>query len=615
MQAAGLSVGIMSASQGRFSPAQLMLDIGQGARVGTAAYAHSEPPALTLTTAGAGGVIDGWQGALARARATPQELEPGLLAGQAGGGAYAGIVGLPSLAAVLGADRSGRVASVSRGSPATIVGRTLSLLERRALVVADLPPGPAGPVDLERLVRERMPGTLLIALQRARTSGAGQLLWAAEAAPSPGGGELSSASTEQRGLIVSMDLAPTILSWLGRPLPPSIRGRELEASGRLDARALAGLMRRLRVIGGRRLPALGFLLLAWLVLALACSTRPRARAWALRVGGLAVLWAPVASMLTAALEPGAAVEYGALALICLALGALSDRLSPWPRALLAPAVAAPLAITADALLHGQLLLRSLLGPDPILGARFYGIGNELKSALAVAALAAVAAALDPGPRDGRARAAVLATGVVLGVVEGAARVGAGVGGVILVCAGFAVALIVLTPGPLTRRRALGVLAAPVAGLIGLALIDLLTAHGSGHFTGSVLDARSAGDLRDVIVRRYHGAWEESRNGLMPVAGALALAAGVAGVAGRRRLLAPVEGNPLWEAALAGGLAAGVAGSLVEDSGPVLLVVAIFALGCVLSYLWGRPAGYSPHTPRRLPAARSRARRRPAAPVR
>ena len=56
-------------------------------------------------------------------------------------------------------------------------------------------------------------------------------------------------------------------------------------------------------------------------------------------------------------------------------------------------------------------MRSLLGPNPILGARFYGIGNELKSGLAVLVLAAVAAALYPAvrgrraaARDGRARA-------------------------------------------------------------------------------------------------------------------------------------------------------------------------------------------------------------------
>jgi hypothetical protein len=178
--------------------------------------------------------------------------------------------------------------------------------------------------------------------------------------------------------------------------------------------------------------------------------------------------------------------------------------------------------------------------------------------------------------------------VLLAIVEGSARIGAGVGGVILVSFAFAVATIMLAPGTLSRRRALVVLVSPVVGLVALAGIDLLTAHGGGHFTGSVLHVRSAGDLRDIIVRRYRAAWGELHNHAMPVATGLALLAGGVGVRQRGRLLAPVGGDPGWLAALSGGLAAGVVGTLVEDSGPVLLVVAVFALGCVLSYLWGRP---------------------------
>jgi hypothetical protein len=125
--------------------------------------------------------------------------------------------------------------------------------------------------------------------------------------------------------------------------------------------------------------------------------------------------------------------------------------------------------------------------------------------------------------------------------------------------------------------------------VALAALDLATAHGSGHFTGSILHARSAGDLRDVIVRRYTAAWDELHNHAMPVATALALLCAGLGFRRRERLLAPVARDPIWRAAFAGGLTAGVVGALVEDSGPVLLVVAVFALGCLASYLWGRPA--------------------------
>jgi hypothetical protein len=184
-------------------------------------------------------------------------------------------------------------------------------------------------------------------------------------------------------------------------------------------------------------------------------------------------------------------------------------------------------------------------------------------------------------------------GILLAIVEGSARIGAGVGGVILVSAGTAVATVMLLPGSLDRRRVLIVMAAPLAGLVALAGIDLATAHGSGHFTGSVLDARSAGDIRDIVVRRYGAAYDELKNHLMPLATAVALVASVLGVRNRERLCAPVSSDPAWLAALAGGLTAGVIGALSEDSGPVLLVVAVFVLGCVLSYLWGAPVDTEP----------------------
>jgi hypothetical protein len=240
----------------------------------------------------------------------------------------------------------------------------------------------------------------------------------------------------------------------------------------------------------------------------------------------------------------------------------------------------------DALAGTQLLVRSLLGPNPILGARFYGFGNELKSGLAVAVLAAVAAALYPSVRSRRGAVLLAGAGVVLAAIEGSARIGAGVGGVILVAAGFAVAALVLAPGGFSRGRVLLVLSSPLVALVALAALDLATAHGSGHYTGSILHARSAGDLRDVIERRYGAAWTELKNHAMPFATAIALLYGVLAVSRRHRLLAPVGEDPAWMATLAGGLTAGLIGTLSEDSGPVLLVVAVFTLGSVATYLWG-----------------------------
>ena len=163
--------------------------------------------------------------------------------------------------------------------------------------------------DLRALSAGRSPGELLLVVQRAPQGADGELLWVGAAGlPGGGGRELSSQTTNERGLIASVDLAPTILDHLGlRPIPPDMRGDPIRTDGELHSASLRALEARLRVIGGRRLEALGFLLVAWALLLLACSRRRPARAWAMRAGALGVMWAPIAVLIAGAFEPGRAV--------------------------------------------------------------------------------------------------------------------------------------------------------------------------------------------------------------------------------------------------------------------------------------------------------------------
>jgi hypothetical protein len=625
-----LSIGILSATQGTYKADQLLLDITQGARVSYSAYSPAYPPALTLTPLdrSAGAQVQPWAAVRKRAEGAPQLLDPGLLAASIpGGAAYADAenpistettgtraASAPTTENIdgpLAADRSGHIAAVSFGSRSTLLARIATLQATHPLVLADLPGGASGYADLRALAASRPPGELLVVLQRAPDTPKHELLWSAFAGLGPGGHTLTSQTTNQRGLIAAIDIGPTILRHLGLPIPADMRGKPVHLDGAFHGGRLSGLKTRLEVLDSRRLPALGWLAGAWALLLAAArlplrrGARHRRAAWAMRTGALAILWSPVVVLVPAALEPSRTVEFVLIVTICFALGALTDRLVPWPRAPIAPAVTAVLALSVDALAGTQLLMRSLLGPNPAFGARFYGIGNELKSGLAVLVFTAVAATLYPAARGRRAATTMACAGILLAVVEGSARIGAGVGGVILVSAGTAVATVMLLPGTFNRRRALIVMAAPIVGLATLAVIDLTTAHGTGHFTGSVLDARSPGDIRDIIVRRYGAAWEELKNHLMPLATALALIASVIAVRRRDRVCAPVHSDPAWLAALAGGLTAGVIGALSEDSGPELLVVAVFVLACVLSYLWGgtgvEPAYSSPSAPQSLKA--------------
>jgi hypothetical protein len=645
------SIGILSATQGNYIADQMLLDITQGARVSYSAYSPAYPPSLASLALGPspGAQVSRWPEVLRRAQEAPQLLEPGLLASSIPGGAayvapsnsvgyrrgsesteidVAKPVRSPlTVDWALAANRSGQIAAVSFGSPSTLLSRIARLRATHRLVVADLPQGPVGYSELRTLAASRPPEELLTAIQSAPDLPNHELLWSAFAGLGPdgtagGGHTLSSQTTNQRGMIAAIDIGPTILEHLGLAVPVDMRGKPVRLDGPFDGASLRALKARLVVIDPRRLPALGWLVLTWALLLgvaglpIARRGRPRRTAWAMRAGAIAMLWAPVAVLVPAALEPSQTVEFALIVALCFSLGALTDLLVPWPRAPLVPAVVALVALTVDALAGTQLFMRSLLGPSPAFGARFYGIGNELKSGLAVLVFTAVAAALYPAVRSRRAATTMACAGIVLAIVEGSARIGAGVGGVILVSAGTAVATVMLLGGTLNRKRVLVAMAAPVLGLIALAAIDLATAHGSGHFTGSVLDARSPGDIRDIVVRRYGAAWDELKNHLMPVATALALIASFVAVRRHDRLLAPVACDPVWLAAFAGGLASGLVGALTEDSGPVLLVVAVFALGCVLSYLWGSPArtqAISQRRPSTPPAERSHALRRSAAP--
>ncbi len=581
----GLSLGLVSTSQGGYTPQQAVLDLSQGTRTAPTAYG-SDPPVLDLAGDGS---ISGWRSALRRASGSYQSIEPGLLAASVpGGAAYAGAAGGQHLDAAVAADRDGHVAAESLGSASSVAARARALLLSHRLVVADLPPDGLGRSELSSLIGTRRPGTLLIVMQRPPASGAPLVPIGVDAGAADGG--LDSPTTHLHGLVAGIDVAPTILRALHRPLPAAMRGQAITVAGPRDAAATLSLKTRLGEIEGRRMPTLVLMLVVWAVLALAVGAalgQQRARRPVLRIGGLAFMWLPVAVLVGAALRPGSGtLESLTIAAVGFGLAALSDRLVPWPRAPIVPAAGAVIALTTVLASGSTLLATSLLGPDPSFGARFFGIGNELKSGLTVLVLVAAAAALGPHASGRRVVATFVIVGVLLGVLLGSGRLGAGVGGVIIVAAATAAAVLAALPGRRSPRAVvIAAVSIPVA-LAALAGLDLLTAGGSGHLSHDVLAVHSSNNLPDIVIRRYKLAYGAYTQG-MPVAAALAALAVVCGLSNRGLFARPA--TTAWRAALIGGLVGGVVGALTEDSGPLLLVVAVFMLACVTAYARGEPS--------------------------
>ena len=585
-----LALGLVSATQGRFSPAQMVLDISAGSRTSRAVYKPPTVPDLELVRGGDGsGFIFGWSQALRRAATPPATLHPGMLAGQIPGGAgYAGVAGRTHVEAVVAADRDGDVATVSLGRAQSLAERATALLARHRLVVVGLPTAAKGDEQLDDLLRARRPGDLLIVLQGPPRASVPVLLPIGIAGLGASGG-LTSATTHLDGVVAGIDLPVTILRHLGRPIPDGVRGQPIRVAGARDAAALKDTEARLRVVSGRRTATLGALLFTWLALVLALGTardRRGVRA-GMRIGALAFLWVPLLLLFTGWLAPSRTVEVAIVVAGGFVLGALTDRFVRWPRGPLVPVAATLAAYAIDLVLGSELIVRSLLGANPRSGVRFYGLGNELESTLTLMLLIGLGALLCGHARSRRSAAIIALSGGVFAVFVGSGRLGADVGGVITVGAGIAAATVLMLPGTPSRRTLLLAAAVPLAALVALAVLDLATG-GNGHFTRTILQADDAGSLWDVVTRRYTLAFNVLKTGAMPFITLIALLGAAYAVRYRQRIFAPLGDSPSWRAALIGGLTASVVGALSNDSGPLLLAFGVFLLACATAYVRGDP---------------------------
>jgi hypothetical protein len=529
---AGLAPGLMSAGLGSVPAEQTYLDITQGNRIFTSLYGEALPPAsIPLNRP-----LDDEEIAR-RGEAAPAEIVPGLLAS--------------TLAA------AGKRFEVRRAAPRQLPGLVRSLRGMDLLIAIERPP-PA-------------PGRAL----------------AIGLAGSGFDGNLTSDSTRLDGYVLATDVAPTILARLGVEVPSQMSGQPIRAEGSVDAAGVEELGERLAVISQRRGPVIGLSLLAWiLVLGLAIAvTGGRAGRGGVRLGGLAVVFLPLVLLGGAALQPGEAAEMLLVLLGAPLLATLTLALFGGYRALAVASALTVFAYAADVIAGSAFTSLSLLGPNPGLGVRFYGIGNELEALLAVLVVAGSGVGLAGfGPRLAPRSCAIafLAIGLCAAFVFAAGRFGAEVNAAIVLPVGAAVAAAAIAAR--RRRTALLALAAPVLALALLALVDLVSGA-NAHLTRSVLDAGGLGDLADVAQRRLqlsaHSFTRPVVFIFLPVIAALAALA----IAHRDRLRGWVAPYPAVRAGLVGAAAATAVGTLANDSGALMLEIGAAYLLVFAGFAW------------------------------
>ncbi len=583
-----MSLGLSSAAQGRYFATQALLDITQGSRTSSAAYDPTRPASVDFLRAVDGARMFGWPDAVKRADSAPAEVVPGLLASSIPGGVgYVGVEGREQREALAATDKDGRIAEARITLADDEADAVKDMLTRHRLVVVGLASEETGDRTLRKLIQDRDPDTLLIVQKTAPLTGAPQLLPTGVVGLGGQARALTSSTTHQHGLIAGIDLPVTILDHLGLPIPDQMKGQVIAADGPRSAPDLQSLEARLKVIAPRRFPALEVMLAAWVALTLLLglvADRRGLRA-AQRIGALSFCWLLPVLLVTGWLAPSRTAELAIIVAGTFLLAALTDLLLSWPRAIALPAGVAVVSYVLDLARGSDLIIRSLLGPNPRFGSRFYGIGNELEASLPVLLFIAIAGVLYGRQRS---RGTVLAFGIPGVLLTGAVasgRMGADVGGVFTIVAGTAVCVLLMLPGGVTRR-ALGLaVVSPAIGLVGLAVLDLTTG-GDSHFTRTILHADSSGALWDTFSRRIELAFRVFSRGLMPFATIIAALAVAYGVKHRARIYAVIGDDPAWRAALWGGLASGIAGTIFNDSGPMLLLFSVFVLLMASSYLRG-----------------------------
>ncbi|HEX6206703.1 MAG TPA: hypothetical protein VFZ29_12940 [Solirubrobacterales bacterium] len=563
LAAAGFSPGLMSAGLGTVPPDQTYLDIGQGNRVFDSLY-DRDLPAL-------GRNCDAWMKAVEeRAESAPADIVPFLLNREVRGH-EAAIFWLGDLACAFGG---------FTGGEGGIGFRTLFY----------------GEAPLSRREKAtRLLGKDQLTIAIARPTGKSD-------APLPIGiagrgfdGNLTSDSTRMNGYVLSTDIAPTILQHFGIPVPSEMSGQSIRAEGAVDPAEIETLGARMDVISSRRGPVIGLPIAAWLLLTLGVAMIGGARLArpAVRLLGLSIVYLPLLLLLGAALEPGEGAEALLVGLGAPTLAALTLVLLPDYRALSVASAATVLAYAIDAIAGSPLTSLSLLGPNPGLGVRFYGIGNELEALLAVLVVAGTGAGLT-GFAAGASRrsgaVAFLAAGLLAAFVFAAGRFGADVGAAIVFPVGAAVAAAAVG-GRGKRPLVLAVIAAPVAVLALLALVDLLSGA-NAHLTRSVLDAGGFGDLADVAQRRLQLSVRSFGRPVLLVFLPVVLGLGLLAYLRRDRLQVWLRDAPALRAGLLGALAATAIGTLANDSGALLLEIGAAYLLGFTGFAWAESSAVS-----------------------
>jgi hypothetical protein len=431
---------------------------------------------------------------------------------------------------------------------------------------------------------------------------------------SPGyDGYLTSDSTQRTGLTTNLDITSTILDLFGLEQPVQVLGNPLRSVPSADTTAeriarLASLNdAAIAVDGAKPLVANAFVVFTVAILAFAAFVIARAQHWTKRALGVASRLLKASLLLVLAVPPAAwlmflvrplpttSMEAGLALLVTAAVIWAIGLLLWWKTPMRVPvgvlALGTVAVIGIDQYLDAPASFTNFFGYSPLLGARFYGMGNEAAAIMFGAAIVGIALLFDqwPGTRAtaiGK-RVVLPALGVFVVFTAAAPFLGANIGVAVWGVVGFGLAYILMNGHRVSWWGILGLLVGVVLVIVVFAAIDLFGGGAQTHLGQALGSAQQGGlgELWTIVVRKA----ETNIRVLTATNWAYILIATLAFLGFMRwrphgDFADTLQENPDFADAITVSLAAGLVAYFTEDSGIVIPALEVFYVGVALSWL-------------------------------
>ena len=199
-----------------------------------------------------------------------------------------------------------------------------------------------------------------------------------------------------------------------------------------------------------------------------------------------------------------------LFVVLIAVGALRG---PWGRTALGPlafvSAVTMVVLAGDILTGSRLQQSSLMGLQPVVAGRFYGMGNVTFALFATSSILVATAVSSFLVKAGRARLAaivVLALAVATVVIDGAPFWGADGGGPPAYIPGIAYLVLSILGLRMTWQRVLLIGLGSVALFFGVAFLDWLRSPDDRSHLGRFIQSIIEGDALDIVVRKGQQNW-------------------------------------------------------------------------------------------------------------